>query len=227
MVDTGRDLDRMRDYTAGRLSEEERRMFEERLVRDPGLVREVEQSVRFQEGLRQLQAQGYAAKSAARAGGQRIWLPVAAAAAIAALAFFIWVQPRSEPAGVLRAALQSGSAGANTPAVAARFTFVSLRGNATPVLELPAGGTIEFRATPALREADSAYRVTLTPGDEATTTPLGTLTKLALGADGYVHCYADAAALAPGKYVLRIASGSKASASPEQFAFTLRSATGP
>lgn len=225
MVDTARDLDRMRDYTAGRLSEEERRMFEERLVRDPGLVREVEQSVRFQEGLRQLQAQGYAAKGAARGRGRRIWLPVAAAAAVAALAFFIWVQPRADRAGVLRAALPSGSAGPNAPAVAARFTFVSLRGNATPVLELPAGGVIEFRAAPALREAD--YRVTLTQGDEGTAPPLGTLTKLALGADGYVHCYADAAGLAPGKYVLRIQSGSKATASPEQFAFTLRSPTGP
>jgi hypothetical protein len=227
VVDTGRDLDRMRDYTAGRLSDEERRMFEERLVRDPGLVREVEQSVRFQEGLRQLQAQGYVAKGAARAGGLRVWLPAVAAAAVAALALFIWVQPRGEPAGVLRASVQAGSAGASAAAVAARFTFVSLRGDSTPDLQLPASGVIEFRAAPAMRAADATYRVTLTQGSERTATPLGTLTKLALGADGYLRFYADAAGLVAGKYVLRIDSGPKATASPEQFAFTLRSPTGP
>ena len=227
MVDTGRDLDRMRDYTAGRLSDEERRMFEERLVRDPGLVREVEQSLRFQEGLRQLQAQGYVAKRAARASGLRVWLPAVAAAAVAVLAFFIWVPPWGEPAGVLRASVPAGSAGTSAAAVAAQFTFVSLRGDSTPDLQLPASGVIEFRAAPPMRAADAAYRVTLTQRGERTAMPLGTLTKLALGADGFLHCYADAAALAPGKYVLRIDSGPKASASPEQFAFTLRSPTGP
>ena len=35
MIDVARDFERMQDYIVGRMSDEEQRAFEERLVRDP------------------------------------------------------------------------------------------------------------------------------------------------------------------------------------------------
>jgi len=64
VTDAGRDVERMQDYMVGRLSDDEHRAFEDRLVRDPGLVREFEQSLRLSEGLHQLRAQGHFDKAA-------------------------------------------------------------------------------------------------------------------------------------------------------------------
>jgi anti-sigma factor RsiW len=57
MIDVESDFQRMQDYVGGRLSDEEHRAFEERLVRDPELVREFEHSLRLREGLEQLREQ--------------------------------------------------------------------------------------------------------------------------------------------------------------------------
>ena len=91
MIELGRDFERMQDFIVGRLSDDEHRAFEDRLVRDPGLAHELEQSLRLSEGLHQVRAQGYFDKAAPRARGSRTWLPVLAAAAIAGLALFLWL----------------------------------------------------------------------------------------------------------------------------------------
>src|SRR5260370_32059270 len=101
MIDGGRDFEQMQDYVVGRLSDEERRTFEDRLVRDPDLVREFEQSLRLREGFQQLRAQGYFERSAPRARGFRIWPAALPAAAIAGGALFLWPQPLTEPSPLL------------------------------------------------------------------------------------------------------------------------------
>src|SRR6267378_7672336 len=97
MIDVGRDFERMRDYVVGRLADDERRTFEDRLVRDPELVREFERSLRLREGLEHLRAQGYFEKSVQRARGFRIWPAALAAATIAGVALFLWLQPHAGP----------------------------------------------------------------------------------------------------------------------------------
>ena len=99
MIDVERDFERMRDYVRGRLPDDERRTFEDRLTRDPVLVREFEQTLRLREGLEQLKEQGYFA-GLAPLNTRRLamWMPALAAAAIAALAVILWVQP---PAGLI------------------------------------------------------------------------------------------------------------------------------
>jgi hypothetical protein len=222
VIDAGRDLERMQDYMVGRLSDDEHRAFEDRLMRDPGLVREFEQSLRLSEGLQQLRAQGHFGQAAARARGSRIWLPLLAAAAIAGLALFLWVQSRDRPSPVLTASLESRTAGV-TPSVAAHFTFVAVRDNSTPDLDLPSGGVIEFRAAPATHLAASRYRMTLVQQDEeGSSKPVGAAAGLALSADGYVHGYADASRLGPGRYVLRIEPGAETPGTTETFPFNLR-----
>jgi hypothetical protein len=222
VIDAGRDFERMRDYVVGRLSDDERRAFEDRLLRDPGLVDEFEQSLRLSEGLHQLRAQGYFDKAASRAGVSRNWLPVLAAAALAALALFLWLQPSTGPSPVLTASLESRTAGV-APSVAAHFTFVAVRESSTPDLDLPPGGVIEFRAAPATRMTASRYRMTLIQQDEGRSSkPVGAVAGLALSADGYVHGYADASRLGPGSYVLRIEPDAETPGTADVFPFNLR-----
>jgi hypothetical protein len=223
VIEVGRDFERMQDFIVGRLSDDEHRAFEDRLARDPRLVHELEQSLRLSEGLHQLRAQGYFDKAASRARGSRFWRPVLAAAAIAGLALFLWLQPSTGPLPVLTASLDS-RAPAVGPSVAAHFTFVAVRDGSIPDLDLPSGGVIEFRAAPATHLTASRYRMTLVRQDEGgASKPVGTAAGLASSADGYVHGYADAARLEPGRYLLllRIEPDAEAPGTAEVFTFNL------
>jgi hypothetical protein len=228
MTDAGRDLERMHGYLVGRLSDEERRMFEDRLTHDPDLVREIEQSLKFSEGLQQLQAQGYFDRRASPPRAIRIWVSVAAAASAAALALILWLQPRVPSSPVLLASLPVYTATAESPAIGAHFTFVALRDGSTPALQMPARGLIEFRTLPSTRTAVSSYRVSLTQQkDGATSKPIGTLSGLPLNGNGYVHFYANVSGLTPGRYQLRLDTEPPASGAPLMFPFTLRPSAVP
>jgi hypothetical protein len=218
MIDVSRDLERMRDYLAGRLPEEERQTFEDRLVRDPALVRELEQTLQLQEGLTALREQGRLVSPVPRLPTYQSWFPTLAAAAIAGVALFFLVHRSAGPASILSASLESTAA---TPAVA-HFTFVSMRGSSAPSLDLPSRGLIEFRASPGGHDSSARYRVTLFRQDEGgTSAPVGELADLAPSTDGYVHLFADASRLSAGRYVLRVEDVAASSAS-QAFPFNLR-----
>jgi hypothetical protein len=221
VIDVDSDLERMQDYVGGRLSEEEHRAFEERLLRDPALVREFEQSLRLRDGLEQLRAQGYFDEHAPRPKALRAWLPaLAAAAAVAVVALLVWVQRAPPPVAVLQASL----AGNGLTAPIAHFTFVAMRSGTAPELQLPPSGVVEFRAAPPLHDADAHYRMSLLrQSDVAGAKTLGSLERLTQGADGYVHGFADAAHLAPGLYTLRVeADAPRGSAATFPFSFRAR-----
>jgi hypothetical protein len=216
----------MRDYLVGRLSDEERQTFEERLLRDPHLAGELEQSLRLREGLQLLRARGRLPTASSRRMKVRFWLPALVAAAGAGLALFLWVHRGTPASPVLMASLASHTAAAAEPLIAAHFTFVSMRGSSTPALQLPVAGLIEFRAAPAKRTTVSGYAVTLLHEDAGGSSQLvGAVGGLTLGTDGYVHCYADASRLTEGSYVLRITSDADTAGTAETFPFTLRIST--
>lgn len=223
MIDVEHDFERMRDYLSGRLAGDERRTFEDRLVRDPELVREFEQTLRLRAGLEQLKEEGYLAQSAPRTAPRRLmWIPALAAAAIAALAITLWVQPQTSSTGVLRASPGSGAATGVIPAVSAHFTFVSMRGSSGYDLERPAAGLIEFRAMPDDRAAGVRYRLTLERvGQSGAAESVGALTDLAPGADGYLHGYADTSRLPAGRYILRAAGAGQTGETALAFPFEL------
>lgn len=223
MMDMARDFERMRDYVVGRLSEEENRAFEERLGRDPELVRELEQSLQLREGMEHLRAQGYFTRAPVRPRrlSSRPWLPTLAAAAALALVLFLWVEPSRLPIGVSQSPATLLTVAGGAP-VAAQFTFVATREATAPRLGLPASGLIELRATPAERSAQSYYRVTLLREDDnGSSRPVGAVSNVALTADGYVHAYADASRLTTGAYEVRVEAVGEPQASAAVFRFTL------
>lgn len=223
MIDVERDFERMRDYVGDRLADDERRAFEDRLARDAELVRELEQTLRLREGLERLKEQGYFVRPARHTARRLLtWVPALAAAAIAGLAVILWVQPRMASPGVLRASVESRGAPGLTAAVAAQFTFVSMRGSSSYDLDRPGAGLIEFRTSPAGPVAGTRYRLTLARiGPAGAPEPIGTLLDLLPGADGYLHGYADASALTAGRYLLRVKPMGQASGAVLAFPFEL------
>lgn len=205
MTAAGIDDSRMQDYIVGRLSDDERLAFEDRLLNDPALVRDLEHSLALREGLQQLRSQGYFTRATTRVRRLRLWLPALAAASLAGLALFLWGQRETVPSGVLMTSLESGKGATAAASVTTRFTFVSMRGGSTPTLDLPPSGFIEIRAAPSARAPGAHYRVTLMRGDQGSSAQrVGALAALPLSADGYVHCFADASRLSAGNYVLRV-----------------------
>ncbi len=219
MTDLTHDADEIRDYLVGRLSEHERLVFQDRVARDPTLARELESSLRLREGLRQLKGEGYFVMRdpgyrSATAVRLTRWLPLAAAAVVAALCVGAWWELRT-PNSVLTAS------GEGSPS--AQWTFISTRGDEVPRLELPAGGLIEFRVAPETAAAGT-YRVTLMRGQAPAVNTLGTI-EGRIGPDHYVHAYTSAARLAPGDYRLQIETEG-GTLPPLAFAFRLTAASG-
>jgi hypothetical protein len=225
MIESSRDLVAIQDYLVGRLSDDARDAFEERLAREPQFVREFEQYLQMCEGLRLNDM-----PRARAAHVTRRWkfalIPTALAATLACIALgsVSWVQRSITPPGSLVATPLLLSTPAASPQVAAHFTFVSLRGGLTPDLVLPVSGLIEFRAAPPARSADSQYRLTLLRAQPSSGSlaPLGALGSLTADAAGYVHVYADGSRLTPGAYVLRIEPESKDLQTDETYRFNLR-----
>lgn len=213
----------LQDFIVGRLSDDERQAFEDRLVLDPALVRDLEQSLRMREGLRQLKTQGYFKKAAVRSVRLRVWMPALAAASTAGLALFLWLSSAVGPAPILLASLESHGAADVTPLVAAHFTFVSVRGSSVSDLDLPSAGLIEIRAAPITNPTVHHYRVSLVRQKEgANAESVAALAGLSIGEDGYVHFYADASRLARGSYILGIQPDTSAPSTVELFFFNLR-----
>ena len=206
MIDAAKDFATLQAFIRGRLPEDERRAFEDRLVREPALVNELEQSLRMREGLRRAAGARLFPDAAPQRARFRPWLPALAAAASVVIALFLWVSRATAPAPLLLASLESRAAEGATSLVAAHFTFVSMRGSSVPDLDLPSAGLIEFRAAPAVTAAgrNATGSRSFASGRAVLRSPLATLADLAVGADGYVHCYADAARLTAGSYVLRV-----------------------
>ena len=225
MSDVTSELDRLRGYFVGRMSEEEKIALEDRLAREPALASELEQALELREGLRQLRSEGYFEPPAARQQASRrvnvpLWVSAAAAAVLVAVGLGLWWQVPREHASVLIASAAMRTSAAASPVVA-HFTFISMRGATRPSLTLPPRGLIELRAAPETLTAAS-YRIALIRDQGRASRTLGMVTGVTPAPDGYLHCYADSSLLKPGSYLLRV-EPEGAARGVEVFALALRS----
>jgi hypothetical protein len=220
----GRNFERMQDYIVGRLSDDERRAFENRLVREPALVRELEESLQLREGLEQLRAKGYSVGLIARLRSARFW-PALAAAAVAALALFLSWHREIAPPSVLTEPVSIGVAPLDSDV---GFTFRVMRGEDKQlILELPPPGMFPLRIAPATQLAGSLYSVTLRRLDAAGSVSItDAWSALPLGPDGLVHCSVDASRLTAGSYSLHI-EREGAETDAVDFPFSLKAAGSP
>jgi hypothetical protein len=223
-VEVGPDLKLLRDYIAGCLSDHDRLALEERMRHDPTLAEELEQLMRFREGLQVLHDEVYLRQPALRskqpsAWRLKAWVPFLAAAALAGVALLLW-QNRAGDGALLNASPGRASAGMPMP-VARHLTFVAMRGEGPPDLDLPPDGLIDFRVSPGMAAPNSRFEFTLTRTDEDPSRTLGSLAGLTISAaDGYIHAYVAASRLSPGNYVLR-AEPAGTPAQAQAFSFSL------
>lgn len=98
-----------------------------------------------------------------------------------------------------------------------------MRGASELQLILPAAALVELQAAPAGLTTAARYRMVLLRQEaRGRSRVLGSLDGIALSADGYLHCYLDAARLIQGDYELRLEPDSGVPSSTTAFAFALR-----
>jgi hypothetical protein len=219
VVEVGPDLKLLRDYVAGRLPEPERLELETRMEQDPTLAQELEQLLRFREGLQMLVNRGYYRGSGLRRTRRlAAWMPFVAAAGVAAVALVLWQWHLNDAGSVLTARKDTG--GALVP-IAQHLKFVVTRGSAPAEEVLPSGGLIEFRIQPERAVPGEHFRVTLIRTGEQSAETVGTIAGLPVAADQYVYAYADASRLSAGSYLLKLDPAPGSHALSESFPLRL------
>lgn len=194
-------------YLADQLTEDERLAFEERMVADPAVLREVELTARFKAGLASLRDSGELAKLLEPQRSSMPYLAAAAAVAVLTIGVGMWQGMKGDApwgAASLQALIEQSQA---TLPLGERYTLLRLRSaeRVDVVIELPATRqAIELRVLPDTGDAASRYRVTLSPLAAAGSGGGRTITLQDLRPDdgGYVTLFVDSAGLAPGQYRL-------------------------
>jgi hypothetical protein len=228
MIDVELDFVRMRDYLSGRMSDEDREAFEDRLIRDPELVRELELSLKLGAGLDDLRRSDKRGRSPLRSS--RNWIiPLGIAASLSGIALVIWIlRPGTDYAQLLVASPAIVATNGAPPPIVAQFSFIETRSLAIPDLDLPATGLVELRVRPSHQSPALRYTITLKERQlNSSTLTGGVLAGLTADRDGYVRTYVEASRLRPGQYELRVEANAAADHAVDTFAFNFRSADRP
>ena len=196
----------VQDYVAGRMSDIDRRVFEERLLGDASLVRDLEGLLRLREGLEILRERKVIeelTRPQRSSSLRRFALASAAAVVVVAMCIGLYQVRRSPP--VVAASIAALSSDAVLPVVE-HYSFAAMRGGASkPVLLLPTSGALELRALTPVADGHRTFRVTLSEVRSQRSSPIGLAEHLAPDADGFIVFYAAAGKLQPGEYSLSVA----------------------
>jgi hypothetical protein len=217
-------MDYVQNYLGERLSEADRDAFEEQLLSDPGLVRELEATLRLREGLAMLRDR----KQLVTRRPQRVRLAAVAAACagiLVASMLYIRLHTAHPSPPVIAASINALQGAAKVPlAVSKRYVFTTARAASTPsIFDLPARGALELQALTSSTDPASSFHLRLERRENQTTLVVGSLMRLVPDADGFVVAYVDASALRPGDYILVLAPDAGNISDAEQFAFKLSS----
>lgn len=226
MSDTAGDSETVRDYLAGRLSDGDALAFEERVAREPKLVGALEEFLRMREGLEVLRERGALPEllAAPPPAWHRVALPLAAAAAVAAVAVGMQLLGRTP---VVAASLADLRLAAPATVVAA-YSFAATRSAAGgPALDLPPAGAVELKVL-VPGAAGATYRLALRRLEASgAASEVGSVARAARDASGFVVAYVDASRLAPGDYSIAAVPQGAAAENSVDIPFRLRLATNP
>jgi hypothetical protein len=217
-------LDSVQNYIAGRMTDVGRQDFENQLVDDPSLVRELETSLRLREGLEILRDRhDLRPQTASRRRSAMLAIAAATAAASILLIVYLGLRYARPSSPVMAASLAVMHERTMAPLlVSKRYTFAKLRGaSEPPVLDLPTDGALELRALTSVADASQTFRISLERMESQGTVRIGAVRHLAPDAEGFVVIYVDASNLKPADYLLNVESEADKTTA-ERFAFTLK-----
>jgi hypothetical protein len=219
-------------YLADQLSEDELRDFEECLVTDPAIVKEVEAAARLKVGLHKLNATSELATLVTF----KPWFKdtrffaLAASVAVVAIGVTLWFGRSAFESPTLVAALGTLVDGSGNPLpIASSFEIVRTRGAAPydATIELPSTQrAIELRLLPEVEAKPARYRATLARMAEATV-PVDSINGLTTDERGFVALYFDSTKLTPGNYQLTIGGDANTDAATAVSAFKIKLVPAP
>jgi hypothetical protein len=218
-------LESVQNYIAGRMTDIGRRDFENQLVDDPSLVRELEASLRLREGLEILRDRHHLPpKTASRRRSAMLAIAASTAAASMLLIVYLGLRYARPSSPIMAASLAVMHERTMAPlSVSERYTFAKLRGaGEPPVLDLPAHGALELRALTPIADASQTFRISLDRMEGQSPARIGVVGHLTPDAEGFVVIYVDASNLKPANYLLNVQSEADKTTA-EHFAFTLES----
>lgn len=199
-------------YLADQLPDDERIAFEQRMLEDPALLREVEATVRFKAGLAIARDSGRLELAPRPHAWRPSHMAVAAMFALFAVGVLLWRSPQdAAPVPWVAASLQQlASARGDTLPATGEYVLLRRRsGEPDMAIDLPAErGAIALRVLPDVSEPQSLHRVTLTrtsPDGAADQPSASASSQLRAGPGGYVTLFIDSASLQAGLYRLDVA----------------------
>lgn len=188
-------------YLAGQLTPAEREAFERALPEHLELREQTEEVLKLREGLARLRDRGEL-DGLLEAPKRPVWLPYAAAAAVAIISLIAlqWFYLRMAPSNVLSLSPKQFTSAQQPPVVIGSYVLARTRGSA-PTTELPRSGVIELRVLPSVLSSAASYRAELIASNgRANGRIVGHLDAGRTAADGYVTFYLDSAKLVSGDY---------------------------
>lgn len=218
-------------YLADQLSEEERREFEERMVSDPALVRELEATARFKIGLQSLRDSGELDAVLQKPARRSMpWLGAVAASLVLVGLIGVFVWNRDEPVWMAAAPSMLQVEGGVPLASGRAYRLARLRAvEQDIVIELPREReAIALHVLPDSGDATTRYDARLRLIDAGAAAPVeSALQDLQAGSDGFVSIYLDSARLVPGEYELELSTATADGASTSAGSFVIRFSPAP
>lgn len=219
-------------YLADQLSEAECAEYEERMIRDPEMVAELEATARLKIGLQQLRRSGELSELIVAPSSppqRRTWmLAMAATLAAVAIGISLWFPQAPGPATPLLSAAVGTLKDPSGHALAILSTTALFRTRAErydAVIDLPATrGAVRLRVLPSTPTGAARYQAALARvRDDDSSEPAVTVRGLQPSSDdGFVDIYADSSLLAPGRYRLILTREAAASATNESDTFVVK-----
>jgi hypothetical protein len=197
------DADEIQDYIAGRLFGDKLRMFEDRLCKDPVLVREIELFASLQQGLATLRDRGDLTVDRRWRPSQFLQATAAAAAVLVGLAVTLFLRTSMDQP--ILTATVNGQPGDAADRLIAEYAFGDWRAPDGIVIRPAPNVVMHLKLLPGSVGTHAAYRVELSRVEPTGGhVVVGSVDDLNIGADGFVHCFADPKRVRPGAYELRM-----------------------